>query len=43
MEKEYDIDVLIKLRSQRDLIFDAKYKGLWVNYNANVVFKILDT
>jgi 5-methylcytosine-specific restriction endonuclease McrBC regulatory subunit McrC len=43
MEKENDIDVLIKLRSQRDLIFDAKYKGLWVTSNVNIVLKILDT
>jgi hypothetical protein len=34
MDKENDINVLIKLRFQRDIIFDAKYKNQWL-YRSN--------
>lgn len=40
LEMVENYSVLRKLRDFRDLIFDAKYNGVWVRFNSPIIFLV---
>ena len=40
LEMVENYSVLRKLRDFRDLIFDAKYNGVWVRFNSPTIFLV---